>query len=119
MDEGVDDDNSVVVLNPAKLEKLQLFRGDTILIKVREKRRVFSSFFMVSDDWADLGFVALFESEFFFFFPLRFVAIAFGCVIFLQNCGFSHCLIPFLIQCYGTPSCGKPKVGSSLHVLVI
>eukprot|EP00268_Persea_americana_P042601 TRINITY_DN4264_c2_g1_i2.p1 TRINITY_DN4264_c2_g1~~TRINITY_DN4264_c2_g1_i2.p1 ORF type:complete len:799 (-),score=201.60 TRINITY_DN4264_c2_g1_i2:156-2552(-) len=38
VDEGVDDDNSVVVLNPAKLEKLQLFRGDTILIKGKKRR---------------------------------------------------------------------------------
>lgn len=35
VDEAVNDDNSVVALHPDTMEKLQLFRGDTILIKVR------------------------------------------------------------------------------------
>ena len=35
VDEAVNDDNSVVSLHPDTMEKLQLFRGDTILIKVR------------------------------------------------------------------------------------
>jgi transitional endoplasmic reticulum ATPase len=34
VDEAINDDNSVVSLHPATMEKLQLFRGDTILIKV-------------------------------------------------------------------------------------
>lgn len=34
VDEAINDDNSVVSLNPETMEKLQLFRGDTILIKV-------------------------------------------------------------------------------------
>ncbi|KAJ4942627.1 hypothetical protein NE237_005565 [Protea cynaroides] len=34
VDEAVNDDNSVVTMNPETMEKLQLFRGDTILIKV-------------------------------------------------------------------------------------
>lgn len=34
VDEAVNDDNSVVALHPDTMEKLQLFRGDTILIKV-------------------------------------------------------------------------------------
>lgn len=34
VDEAVNDDNSVVSLHPDTMEKLQLFRGDTILIKV-------------------------------------------------------------------------------------
>ncbi|CAL5357096.1 unnamed protein product [Camellia sinensis] len=33
VDEAVNDDNSVVAMHPATMEKLQLFRGDTILIK--------------------------------------------------------------------------------------
>ncbi|GER37633.1 cell division control protein 48, partial [Striga asiatica] len=33
VDEAVNDDNSVVSLNPNTMEKLQIFRGDTILIK--------------------------------------------------------------------------------------
>jgi transitional endoplasmic reticulum ATPase len=35
VDEAVNDDNSVVALNPKTMEKLQLFRGDTVLLKVR------------------------------------------------------------------------------------
>lgn len=34
VDEAVNDDNSVVTMHPQTMEKLQLFRGDTILIKV-------------------------------------------------------------------------------------
>lgn len=34
VDEAVNDDNSVVALHPDTMEKLQLFRGDTILLKV-------------------------------------------------------------------------------------
>lgn len=34
VDEAVNDDNSVVAMHPNTMEKLQLFRGDTILIKV-------------------------------------------------------------------------------------
>ncbi|CAN1825466.1 Cell division cycle protein 48 homolog [Linum perenne] len=33
VDEAVNDDNSVVAMHPDTMEKLQLFRGDTILIK--------------------------------------------------------------------------------------
>jgi len=35
VDEAVNDDNSVVALHPKTMEKLQLFRGDTVLLKVR------------------------------------------------------------------------------------
>jgi len=35
VDEAVNDDNSVVSMHPDTMEKLQLFRGDTVLIKVR------------------------------------------------------------------------------------
>lgn len=38
VDEAVNDDNSVVALNLKTMEKLQLFRGDTVLLKVRERR---------------------------------------------------------------------------------
>lgn len=34
VDEAINDDNSVVTLNPATMDKLQFFRGDTVLIKV-------------------------------------------------------------------------------------
>jgi hypothetical protein len=38
VDEATQDDNSVVALHPNKLEALQLFRGDTILIKGKRRR---------------------------------------------------------------------------------
>jgi transitional endoplasmic reticulum ATPase len=34
VDEAIDDDNSVVFMHPNTMEKLQLRRGDTILLKV-------------------------------------------------------------------------------------
>lgn len=38
VDEAVNDDNSVVALHPTTMEKLQLFRGDTVLLKVGARR---------------------------------------------------------------------------------
>ncbi|KAI3862864.1 hypothetical protein MKW92_009078 [Papaver armeniacum] len=38
VDEAINDDNSVVAMNPATMEKLQLFRGDTVLIKGKKRR---------------------------------------------------------------------------------
>ncbi|KAJ1694373.1 hypothetical protein LUZ63_011071 [Rhynchospora breviuscula] len=38
VDEATNDDNSVVGLHPDTMEKLQLFRGDTILIKGKKRR---------------------------------------------------------------------------------
>jgi len=38
VDEAVNDDNSVVALNLAKMDELQLFRGDTVLIKGKKRK---------------------------------------------------------------------------------
>lgn len=38
VDDATNDDNSVLALSPAKMEELQLFRGDTVLIKGRKRR---------------------------------------------------------------------------------
>ncbi|VFQ97596.1 unnamed protein product [Cuscuta campestris] len=38
VDEAINDDNSVVALHPNTMEKLQLFRGDTILIKGKKRK---------------------------------------------------------------------------------
>ncbi|KAI3997029.1 hypothetical protein MKX01_021305 [Papaver californicum] len=38
VDEAINDDNSVVPMNPETMEKLQLFRGDTILIKGKKRK---------------------------------------------------------------------------------
>lgn len=40
VDDAVNDDNSVVALNNETMEELQLFRGDTVLLKVRIDRSV-------------------------------------------------------------------------------
>ncbi|KAL3677464.1 hypothetical protein R1sor_027412 [Riccia sorocarpa] len=38
VDEAINDDNSVVALNMETMEKLQLFRGDTVLIKGKKRK---------------------------------------------------------------------------------
>jgi transitional endoplasmic reticulum ATPase len=38
VDEAKNDDNSVICLSAAKMEELQLFRGDTVLIKGKKGR---------------------------------------------------------------------------------
>lgn len=38
VEEAVNDDNSVVALHPNTMEKLQLFRGDTVLIKGKKRK---------------------------------------------------------------------------------
>lgn len=38
VEEATNDDNSVVALHPATMEKLQLFRGDTVLLKGKKRR---------------------------------------------------------------------------------
>ncbi|KAF8390467.1 hypothetical protein HHK36_024993 [Tetracentron sinense] len=38
VDEAINDDNSVVSMNPATMEKLQFFRGDTVLIKGKKRK---------------------------------------------------------------------------------
>jgi transitional endoplasmic reticulum ATPase len=35
VDDAVNDDNSVVAIHPKTMDTLQLFRGDTVLLKVR------------------------------------------------------------------------------------
>lgn len=34
VEDAVNDDNSVVALHPTTMERLQLFRGDTVMLKV-------------------------------------------------------------------------------------
>jgi len=38
VDDAVNDDNSVICLSPAKMEELQLFRGDSVLLKGKKGR---------------------------------------------------------------------------------
>mmetsp|Transcript_27204 Transcript_27204/g.59421 ORF Transcript_27204/g.59421 Transcript_27204/m.59421 type:complete len:817 (+) Transcript_27204:164-2614(+) len=38
VEDAVNDDNSVVALNPKTMEKLQLFRGDTVLLKGKKRK---------------------------------------------------------------------------------
>lgn len=38
VDDATSDDNSVITLSPATMEKLQLFRGDTVIVKGKKRR---------------------------------------------------------------------------------
>jgi len=53
VDEAVNDDNSVVALNLAKMDELQLFRGDTVLIK--GKKRKDTVCIVLADDFCEEG----------------------------------------------------------------
>jgi len=53
VDEAGNDDNSVVALNVQTMEELQLFRGDTVLLK--GKRRKDTVCIVLADDTCDLG----------------------------------------------------------------
>jgi transitional endoplasmic reticulum ATPase len=57
VDEATTDDNSVATLNPATMEALQLFRGDTII--VRGKKRRDTVLIVLSDDAVEEGRVLL------------------------------------------------------------
>ncbi len=51
VDDADNDDNSVITLSPAKMEELQLFRGDTVLIKGKKGRDTVC--IVLSDDNCD------------------------------------------------------------------
>ena len=53
VDEATNDDNSVVALNLATMEELQLFRGDTVMIK--GKRRKDTVCIVLADDTCEAG----------------------------------------------------------------
>lgn len=48
VDEAVNDDNSVVAMSQQKMDELQMFRGDTVLVK--GKRRKDTVCIVLSDD---------------------------------------------------------------------
>lgn len=52
VDEAINDDNSVVYLSETTLEKLGLFRSDTVLLKGK-KRRETITVVLTSDDCED------------------------------------------------------------------
>ena len=54
VDEAKNDDNSVVSLSPAKMEALQLFRGDTVLLKGKKGRETVC-IVLADDDTEDLN----------------------------------------------------------------
>lgn len=57
VDEAVNDDNSVVSLHPSTMEKLQLFRGDTVLLK--GKKRHDTVCIVLHDESCDEGKIRL------------------------------------------------------------
>lgn len=48
VEDAVNDDNSVVALSQAKMDELQLFRGDTVLIKGKKRKQTVC--IVLSDD---------------------------------------------------------------------
>ena len=54
VDEAKNDDNSVVCLSAAKMEELQLFRGDTVLLKGKKGRDTVC-IVLVDEDTDDLN----------------------------------------------------------------
>ena len=44
VDEAVNDDNSVVAMSQEKMDELQLFRGDTVLLKGKRRKETVSPF---------------------------------------------------------------------------
>jgi len=57
VDNAVNDDNSVIALHPNKMEELELFRGDTVLIK--GKRRRDTVCIVLADETVDEGSVRM------------------------------------------------------------
>lgn len=57
VEEAINDDNSVVSLHPTTMEKLQLFRGDTVLLK--GKKRKDTVCIVLHDDTCDEGKIRL------------------------------------------------------------
>ena len=45
VEEAVNDDNSVVALSQDKMDELQLFRGDTVLLKGKRRKETVSGVF--------------------------------------------------------------------------
>lgn len=54
VDDALNDDNSVVCLSPAKMEELQLFRGDTVLLKGKKGKDTVC-IVLSSDDTEDVN----------------------------------------------------------------
>lgn len=53
VDDATNDDNSVVVLSMAKMEQLELFRGDTVLIKGKKSRETICIVLVDQDETLD------------------------------------------------------------------
>ena len=57
VDDAVNDDNSVVALHPKKMEELQLFRGDTVLLKGKKRKARGPPYYFVWGPGAPAGAV--------------------------------------------------------------
>ena len=53
VDDAVNDDNSVITLNTKTMETLQLFRGDTVLLKVSLRRTLLGGSRTVASELPD------------------------------------------------------------------
>ena len=68
-------DNSVVALHPDKMEELEFFRGDTILLKGKKKKETVA--LALSDDTCPVGSIRVNRYFFFFFFFFFFPFLSF------------------------------------------
>lgn len=57
VDEATNDDNSVVSLHPERMEELELFRGDTVLLKGKRGRETVC--IALSDDTCEKGSIRM------------------------------------------------------------
>ena len=51
MDDAVSDDNSVVTLSQEKMDELQLFRGDTVMLKGKRRKETVRYWFQYVRGW--------------------------------------------------------------------
>ena len=57
VDEATNDDNSVIALSPAKMDELQLFRGDTVSIKGKKSKETIC--IVLADETTENGSVRM------------------------------------------------------------
>ena len=62
VDDAINDDNSVIAMHSATMEKLQLFRGDTVIVK--GKKRKDTVLIVLADDSCDQSKVRINKGSF-------------------------------------------------------
>ena len=75
VDDAINDDNSVIAMHSATMEKLQLFRGDTVIVK--GKKRKDTVLIVLADDSCDQSKVRINKGSFYWNGDLSLVYIFF------------------------------------------